>query len=67
MALALTSCSKKCIPTVKYIDRITYVNTPIRCTVPDTNCSILNGSIGNKLIQSLECIANLRKNQEACQ
>ena len=62
--LTLTACSPK--PEVRYVDRPHRVNVPIKCIVPDSNCSF-NRKTDTEVISSLfECIIKMKHNEEVC-
>lgn len=57
------SCPK---PKPIYIDRPIEVLVPVKCVVPDANCTF-NRETDTEVISSLlECIIDLKKNSEVC-
>ena len=63
--LILTSCSK-CKPEIRYVDKPYEVKVPVKCIVPDANCSF-NRKTDTEVISSmLECIINMKHNEEKC-
>ena len=63
--LILTSCSCP-EPKPIYVDRPVEVLIPVKCVVPDANCSF-NRETDTEVISSLlECIIDLKKNSEVC-
>ena len=64
VTLIITACS--CKPDVKYVDRPYRVNVPVKCVVPDNNCSF-NRKTDTEVISSmLECIIKMKHNEEIC-
>ena len=62
--LIITACS--CKPDVKYVDRPYKVNVPVKCVVPDSNCSF-NRKTDTEVISSmLECIIEMKQNEKVC-
>ena len=44
-----------------------YVKVPVKCIVPDTNCTVdQNGSNTEVIIDLLECIVDLKRANEVC-
>lgn len=63
--LIITACSKT-QPKIKYVDRPVTVKVPVKCVVPDSNCSF-NRRTDTEVIQALlECIIDMKRNQEVC-
>ena len=63
-SLTLISCS--CKPEIKYVDKPYRVNVPVKCIVPDSNCSF-NRKTDTEVISSmLECIIDMKHNEEKC-
>ena len=63
--LILTSCSQN-KPVVKYIDKPYMVNVPVKCIVPDTNCSFDRNTSTEVISSMLECIIDMKHNEEKC-
>jgi len=64
VALIMTACSQQ--PEIRYIDKPYMVKVPVKCVIPDTNCSF-NKSTDTEVISSLlECITDLKRNSEVC-
>ena len=62
--LILTACSSK-VQTV-YVDKPFEIKVPIKCIVPDVNCSF-NKDTDTEVVGSLlECITNLKRANEVC-
>ena len=60
--LILTGCSDK----VVYVDKVVRVDIPVKCNIPDVNCSF-NKPTDTEVIDSLlECIIDLKKSIEVC-
>jgi len=65
-ALTLTSCSSKKEIEIRYIDKPYRVSVPVKCIVPEANCSF-NRETDTEVINALiECIVNMKKNDEIC-
>ena len=63
--LTITACSQN-KPVVKYVDKPYEVKVPVKCIVPDTNCSF-NRKTDTEVISSLlECIIKMKRNEEVC-
>ena len=62
--LIMTDCSSQ--PVIRYVDKPYRVNVPVKCVVPDSNCSF-NRKTDTEVISSmLECIINMKHNEEKC-
>ena len=61
----MSSCSD-CKPTIKYIDKPYRVNVPIKCIVHDSNCSFDRATDTEVISSMLECIVNMKRNEEVC-
>ena len=62
-ALALTGCTST---QIKYVDKPYEVKVPVRCSVPDENCSF-NRKTYTEIINSMrECIIEMKHNKEKC-
>lgn len=59
----MTACSNK---EIKYVDRPVKVFVPRKCIVPDSNCSF-NRRTDTEVISSLlECILEMKHNEQIC-
>jgi len=56
--LTLTNCSLE--PEIRYVDKPYRVNVPVKCVVPDGNCSFDRGTL-TEVVDSL-----LKHNEEIC-
>ena len=65
VTLILTSCSK-CKPEIRYVDKPRIVNVPVKCIVPDTNCSFNRKTDTGVISSLLECIIEKNHNEEIC-
>ena len=63
--LTLQACSK-CEPEIRYVDKPTKVYIPTRCIVPDSNCSFEANTSTGVISKLLECIVDMKRNEEAC-
>ena len=62
--LTLEACS--CKQEIKYVDKPFRVNVPVKCVVADANCSF-NRNTDTEVVNSLvECIVNMKRNEEVC-
>ena len=61
----MSSCSD-CKPTIKYVDKPYRVNVPIKCIIPDSNCSFDRATDTEVISSMLECIVNMKRNEEVC-
>lgn len=62
--MIITACSSK--QEIKYVDKPYRVNIPVKCVVPDANCSF-NRETDTEVISSLlECIIDMKRNEEVC-
>ena len=62
--LTIQACSVK--PEVKYIDVPYEVKVPIKCVVPKAQCDF-NRTTDTEVINSLvECIVDMKHNEEVC-
>ena len=48
------------------IDRPVYIDVPVSCTIPDTNCSWTGVPTHEVSIKLMECIVNLKRASEVC-
>ncbi len=62
--LAMTACS--CKPEVKYVDKPYRVNVPVKCIVPDANCSFDRPTYTEVVSSMMECIVEMKRNEELC-
>ena len=67
MVLTLTGCSWCEVEVIKYVDRPVEIMIETKCEIPEVNCKTLNGSIANKLGQTMECVVDLRQSIKVCQ
>ena len=64
VTLIITACSNQ--PIIKYVDKPYEVNVPVKCVIPDSNCSF-NRKTDTEVISSmLECIIDMKHNEEKC-
>lgn len=63
--LILTACSKE-PPKPIYIYETTEVKVPVKCVVPDVDCSFDRPTYTGVIDSLLECIIDLVKSNEAC-
>lgn len=63
--ILFSGCATKEV--IKYVDRPVEVVVETKCTIPETKCEKLTGTIINKLSQAMQCIINLRESQKVCQ
>ena len=61
----LSSCSL-CEPDVRYVEKPYRVNVPVKCVVQDANCSFNRNSDTEIVSSLLECIINMKNNEESC-
>jgi len=62
--LIITACSSK--PVVKYVDKPYIVNVPVSCIVDDANCSFDSNTSTGVISKMLECIVDMKHNEEKC-
>jgi len=60
----MTNCSTK--PTIKYVDKPYRVNVPVKCIIPDTNCTFSRRTDTEVISAMLECIVEMKHNEEIC-
>ena len=60
--LTLVGCSSK----VEYINVPYEVKVPVKCVVPDANCSFDRNTSVEVITSLLECIIDMKRNQEVC-
>ena len=56
-----------CKPEIIEVDKPIEVKVPIKCTVPDVNCSWSNVPTHEVPIKMMECIVNLKQARKVCQ
>jgi len=59
-------CIGTCDPEIKYIDKPYKVNVPVKCIVPDANCSFDKNTSTEVISSMLECIIDMKHNEEVC-
>lgn len=62
--LILTGCSWR--TRTEYINVPYDVIVPVRCVVPDANCSFDRNTSSGVITSLLECVIELKRNQEVC-
>jgi len=62
--LTITACS--CKPEVKYVDKPYEVSVPVKCIVHDSNCSFNKPTDTAVISSMLECIIDMKHNEERC-
>ena len=62
-SLTITACSRT---EVKYVDRPYEVRTPVKCVVPDSNCSFSRKTDTEVISSLLECIIEMKHNEQIC-
>ena len=65
VVLTLTACSTK-EPEIRYVDKPYEVKVPIKCIVPDANCSFNRDTYTGVISAMLECIVDMKHNEEKC-
>ncbi|WAK43878.1 hypothetical protein IAPFLPAM_00018 [Sulfurimonas phage SNW-1] len=63
--LTFQACSE-CKPQVKYVDKPYEVKIPVKCVVPDANCSFDRNTSTEVISSLLECIIDMKRNEEVC-
>ena len=63
--LIFQACSKP-EPIIKYVDKPYEVKVPIKCIVPDANCTFKRDTYTEVLNAYVECITDMKKNEEVC-
>ena len=61
----MSSCSD-CKPTIKYVNKPYRVNVPTKCVVPNSNCSFKKDTDTEVISAMLECIVEIKRNEEVC-
>jgi len=51
---------------VKYVDKPYEVKVPVKCVVPDANCSFDRNTSTGVISSLLECIIKMKRNEEVC-
>ena len=49
------------------VDRPVYIDVPVRCTIPDVNCSWSGIPTHEVPVKLMECIVELKRASEVCQ
>jgi len=63
--LILQACSN-CKPEIRYVDKPIKVYMPVKCIVPDANCSFDANTSTGVIAKLLECIVDMKRNEEMC-
>lgn len=63
--LTLAACSS-CEPEVKYVDVPYEVKVPVKCVVPEANCTFNRDTDTEVIASMLECIIDMKHNEEVC-
>jgi len=63
--LTFQACSE-CKPQVKYVDKPYEVKVPVKCIVSDANCSFDRNTSTEVIASLLECIIDMKRNEEVC-
>ena len=53
-------------PEIRYIDKPHEVKIPVKCKVPDANCSFDRETDTEVISSLLECIINMKQNEKVC-
>ena len=64
VSLTITACNTT--PQIKYIDKPYEVKVPMKCIVKDANCSFDKKTDTEVISSLLECIIDMKHNQEVC-
>jgi len=59
----MTACSTT---EIKYVDKPVYVKIPVKCVVPDANCTFDRKTDTEVVTSLLECIIELKHNARVC-
>jgi len=62
--LTFTACNNQ--PVIKYVDKPYEVKVPVKCIVPDANCSFDRNTSTGVISSLLECIIKMKRNEEVC-
>lgn len=54
-----------CEPTVQFVDRPVEVKVPIKCKMPEVQCSF-EGTGAEPAVKAFECISNQKRAMEVC-
>jgi hypothetical protein len=63
--LTLTACSTP-KTVIKYVDKPYEIKVPVKCIVNDANCTFKRDTYTEVLNSYVECIVNMKKNEEVC-
>ena len=63
--MTLAACSS-CEPEVKYVDVPYEVKVPVKCVVPEANCTFNRDTDTEVIASMLECIIDMKHNEEVC-
>lgn len=59
----ITGCCEK---EKVFVDRPVEVKVPVKCIVPDTNCSFDRNTSTEVIASMLECIIDMKHNEKVC-
>jgi hypothetical protein len=62
--LTMTACSDQ--PTIRYVDKPYAVNIPVKCIVPDVDCTFNRETDTEVIASMLECVVELKRASEVC-
>jgi len=62
--LTFQACNAR--PEIKYIDKPYEVKVPVKCKVPDSNCSFNRETDTEVISALLECIVDMKRNEDVC-
>lgn len=62
--LTFQACSVK--PEIRYVDKPYRVNVPVKCIIYDANCSFNRPTDTGVISAMLECIVDMKHNEEKC-
>ena len=62
--MTFSGCASKSI--VKYVDKPYEVKVPVKCVVPDANCTFGRKTDTEVISALLECIVDMKRNSEVC-
>lgn len=63
VTIILSGC---CEPQIKYVDRVKETKVPVKCVVPDTNCS-WTGNDSLLAAKMYACILQMKEDIKVCQ
>ena len=67
MLLTLTVFSGCCKePEIQYVDKPVDVYIPVKCIVPDSNCSFMANTYTGVINRMRECIIDMKHNENVC-